>query len=63
MCTLLKYSRSTYYDKKHIKSPSKLQQENKQLQEDIMAIYKDSDYIYGAPKIYLELKSKISTNH
>lgn len=58
MCTLLKYSRSTYYDKKHTKSPSKLQQENKQLQEDILEIYKASDCVYGAPKIYLELKKQ-----
>lgn len=58
MCILLNYSRSTYYDKKKTKPLTKLEKENKALQADILEIYHSSDGIYGAPKIYTELKKQ-----
>lgn len=56
MCEVLNYSRSTFYDKLKDKKPSKLQLENKKLQQDILSIYNESSKIYGAPKICSELK-------
>ncbi|WP_390819343.1 IS3 family transposase [Clostridium faecium] len=57
MCKVLKYPRSTYYDKQKEKPENKWKSINKKLQEDILKIYNDSNKIYGAPKIRKELKA------
>ena len=55
MCTVLKYPKSTYYDKQKEKTESKWKVLNKKLQKDILKIYNDSNKVYGAPKITKEL--------
>ena len=57
MCKVLKYPRSTYYDKQKEKPENMWKPINKKLQEDILKIYNDSNKIYGAPKIRKELKA------
>ena len=57
MCKVLKYPRSTYYDKQKKKPGNKWKSINKKLQDDILKIYNDSNKIYGAPKIRKELKA------
>ncbi|MFY9279646.1 MAG: IS3 family transposase [Caldicoprobacterales bacterium] len=57
MCRVLKYPRSTYYDKRKEKPENKWTRENKKLQEDILEIYNDSNKVYGAPKIREKLKN------
>ena len=57
MCKVLKFPRSTYYDKQKEKPENKWKSINKKLQEDILKIYNDSNKIYGAPKIRKELKA------
>lgn len=56
MCRVLKYPRSTYYDKQKEKPENKWKSLNKKLQEDILKIYNESNKIYGAPKIREILK-------
>lgn len=56
MCRVLKYPRSTYYDKRKEKPENKWKTLNKKLQEDILKIYNESNKIYGAPKIREILK-------
>lgn len=58
MCRVLKYPRSTYYDKQKEKPENKWKRENKKLQEDILEIYNESNKVYGAPKIREKLKTK-----
>ena len=55
MCKVLKYPRSTYYDKHKEKPENKWKTLNKKLREDILTIYNNSNKIYGAPKIRKEL--------
>ena len=56
MCKVLKYPKSTYYDKQKEKSESKWKSLNKKLQKDILKIYNASNKVYGAPKITNELR-------
>jgi transposase InsO family protein len=55
MCNVLNYPRSTYYDKQKEKPDNKWKSQNKKLREDILEIYNESNKIYGAPKIRIEL--------
>ncbi|WP_074349751.1 IS3 family transposase [Proteiniborus sp. DW1] len=57
MCKVLKYPKSTYYDKQKEKPENKWKPINKKLQDDILKIYNDNNKIYGAPKIREELKA------
>ena len=41
MCRVLKYPRSTYYDRQKEKPENKWARENKKLQKDILDIYND----------------------
>ena len=56
MCKVLKYPRSTYYDKQKEKPENKWKSLNKKLREDILEIYIESNKIYGAIKIREKLK-------
>jgi len=55
MCEILNIPRSTYYLSLN-KTMSDRERENNELTEQIFKIHKDSKKLYGAPKIYLELR-------
>ena len=55
MCRLLKVSTSGYYDWQDRK-PSPRQQENARLMRKISQLHKDSDGVFGSPRIWEELR-------
>lgn len=50
MCKVLKYSKSTYYDKEKEKLENKWKPINKKLQDNILKIYNDNNKIYRKRK-------------
>ena len=57
MCNVLQVSRSGYYDWL-TRKPSKRSDTNKKVMDQIRAVYKESKYRYGSPKITKVLDSK-----
>ena len=57
MCNVLKISRAAYYKHLHRK-PSRYEQENKALDQEIINEYTASKRRYGAPKIHKILENK-----
>ena len=57
MCNVLKISRAAYYKHLHRK-PSRYEQENKTLDQEIINEYTASKRRYGAPKIHKILENK-----
>ncbi|WP_243649562.1 IS3 family transposase [Baia soyae] len=56
VCEVLGLQRSSYYFCTSPREAGRLQHENKQLEQEVKRVYHAQKGIYGAPKIYAELK-------
>ncbi|MFP4599216.1 MAG: IS3 family transposase, partial [Persicimonas sp.] len=57
MCKMLGVGRQSYYDWRD-REPSKRQQENEELLEEIEQIHDESRQTYGSPRIHRTLKAQ-----
>jgi transposase InsO family protein len=55
-CALLKVSRAAFYQ--HRSGPSRRDQEDAELTQEIRAVHQDSKGRYGAPRVHAELRRK-----
>jgi len=55
-CALLKVSRAAFY--KHLKGPSRRDQDDAELTGEIQAVHEESKGRYGAPRVHAELRRR-----